>query len=335
MKSKLILLASVTSLLVVFQTCSTTSVPLPVDSSGLMKIEDVLKGNDPQLIDLLNTVRGSVGKRGPGSKTIWSRKNDFGLGLYISANHVYGLSSWQSRRTEYFDLASENPGIFETSQIPPANGNSELGSTLIADFPLMHFDISPLATNSTILPSEDFYLGIIDNQRVEQGPFPKYPGMVQKNTPLQLYDPDNRTKADQTWTIPMSGENALLVGYPQDVQNYPNGAVAFGKIMSDAEAEAAISKLQIAGDSEGNIPYNSAVEFLVEARGLAGMSGGGVFNSAGQLLGIMVRSSDVENAPKIIRVVKTSHIKAKVMNFYSSLSQADKDKLRPYISGEL
>ncbi len=60
-------------------------------------------------------------------------------------------------------------GIFETSKIPPIDGKVELGSMLIADFPLMHFDIAASATNATILPAEDFYLGIIDNQRVKQG----------------------------------------------------------------------------------------------------------------------------------------------------------------------
>ncbi|MPR37239.1 serine protease [Salmonirosea aquatica] len=335
MRSRLILLAFLAGVLWIFQSCSKATVQLPVDTSRLMRIEDVLQGDDHQLLDLLNIVRGSVGKRGPGSKTIWSTKNDFGLGLYVSANHVYGLNSWRTRSAEYFDLATVNPGIFETSQIPPENGYSELGTTLTADFPLMHFDISVSATNTTILPSEDFYLGIVDNQRVKQGMFPQYPVLVQTNAPLQMYDPGNRSKADQTWNEPIKGERAILVGYPQDVVNYPNGAVAYGKILSDKEAESILTQLRSAGDSEGDIPYNSLIEFIVEAPGIAGMSGGGVFNSTGQLLGIMVRGSEVENVPRIIRAVKVSHINSKLKKFYSSLPQADKDKIRSYVSGEL
>tara|TARA_B100000809_G_scaffold99764_1_gene98308 strand:- start:126 stop:1154 length:1029 start_codon:yes stop_codon:yes gene_type:complete len=309
--------------------------PPSIDIVGLSKIEDILNGDDQNLIDLLNIVRGSVGKKGPASKTIWSRKNDYGLGLYISANHVYNINGWSSRDAEFFDITSENLGVFETSQIPPTNGDIVWGNTLIADFPLIHFDISPSATNTNILPSEDFYLGIIDNQRVEQGDFPQYPNLVQINTPLDMYDQYNRTKLDQTWNIPYDGENTMLVGYPQDKENYPNGAVAIGKILSDLEAETIINELKVVGDSEGDIPYNSLVEFFAEATGLAGMSGGGAFNSDGQLLGIMVRASDVENAPKVIRVVKIAHIRSKLTEFYNGLSQTDKEKINSLISGEI
>lgn len=324
-------------LLVLFYSCSKDNVePTPsIDAEGLTKIEDVLNGDDQSLIDLLNKVRGSVGKRGPASKTIWSRNNDYGLGLYISANHVYGLNTWSSRNAELFDLHSENLGIFENSQIPPVDGSVALGNSLIADFPLIHFDISTSATNTSILPAEDFYLGIMDNQRVEKSLFAQYPDLVKTNTPLRMYDPFNRTETGQTWNTPILGKNVISVGYPQDVENFPNGAVVFGKVLSDEESAIAIDELQAAGDTEGEIPYDATVEFLVKATAIPGMSGGGVFNSDGQLLGIMVRSSDTENAPKIIRVVRITYIKSKLMDFYNGLSQTDKNKLSPFVRGEL
>lgn len=321
---------------VLFQSCNKKSTDdPPIANGGIISIEDVLNGQDQSLISILNKVRGSVGTRGPASKTIWSRKNDYGAGLYISANHVYGISGWNSRNAAFFNLFAENPGIFETSQIPPINGNIALGNTLIADFPFMHFDISPTATNTTILPSEDFYLGIIDNQRVEQSPFAQYPGLVQTATPLQMFDVDNRTKAVQTWNTPVAGEKLIVVGYPQDKIKYPNGAVANGKILTDAEAADAIRQLKAAGDPEGDVPYNPNAEFWVDAKAIAGMSGGGAFNAAAQLVGVMVRASDKENAPKIIRVVKLSYIRDKLVEFYHGLPEAEKNKVRPFISGEL
>ncbi|MCF6297330.1 MAG: serine protease [Flavobacteriaceae bacterium] len=342
MKIKSLIHLLLAGLFVFCQSCSKDSgnpnpitPPSSIDIVGLSKIEDILNGDDQNLIDLLNIVRGSVGKRGSASKTIWSRKNIYGLGLYISANHVYNINGWNSRSAEFFDITSENLGIFETSQIPPTSGDIVFGNTLIADFPLIHFDISPSATNTSILPSEDFYIGIIDNQRVKQGDFPQYPNLVQINIPLNMYDPYNRTKLDQTWNTPYDGENAILVGYPQDEENYPNGVVVTGKILSDLEAETIIDELKAAGDSEGDIPYNSLVEFFIEAQGLAGMSGGGAFNSDGELLGIMVRASDTENAPRVIRVVKITHIKSKLNEFYNDLSQADKEKINSFISGEI
>lgn len=322
-------------LIAVGTACRRNDPAVPKNDLKVPKIEDVLNGNDQNLINLLHKVRGSVGRRGPASKTIWSRKNDHGLGLYISANHVYGLSGWNSRNADFFDLFTANPGIFETSQIPPTNGNTALGNTLIADFPLMHFNISPSATNTTILPAEDFYLGIIDNQRVEQGPFAKHPDLVQTAAQLQMYDPQNRTKAGQTWNTPVTGEKAIAVGYPQDKASYPNGAVAYGKILSDTEAADIIRQLKTAGDSEGDIPYDPGVEFLIAAQAIGGMSGGGVFNAEGQLLGIMVRASDHENAPKIIRVVKVPYIRSRMVEYYNGLRETSKGKIRPFISGEL
>ena len=335
MKAKMLFLILLVAATTIFQSCNKKS---PDASKGLLKVptmEAVLNGSDQNLINLLNKVRGSVGRRGPGSKTIWSRKNDYGLGLYISANHVYGVSGWTSRNAQVFDLSTENLGIFETSQIPPANGNITLSNTLIADFPFLHFDVSSSATNTTILPEEDFYLGIIDNQRIEQGPFPKYPKTVQKNTPLEMYDPGNRTKANRTWNNPIDGEKAIAVGYPQDRANYPNGAVAYGKILSDPEVATVMLKLKAAGDSEGDLTYNPNVEFFVEAEVIPGMSGGGVFNSEGQLLGIMVRGSDQEKSPKIVRVVKIAFIQSKMSSLYNGLSESVKVKIRPFISGEL
>lgn len=333
--AKTFLLVSLVAYGTVNQSCKKNNPVADEPDYKVPKMEDVLSGNDQNLINLLNKVRGSVGKRGPASKTIWSRKNEYGLGLYLSANHVYGLSGWSSRYAQVFDLNSERLGVFETSQLPPINGEIALGNTLIADFPLMHFDISDDATNTTILPEEDFYFGIIDNQRTQQGPVVKHPDFIQNSIPLQMYDPNMRTKANQTWSLPIAGEKVIAVGYPQDNINYPNGAVVNGKILSNAESVSIVQELKTAGDSEGDISYNPTVEFFVDAQAIAGMSGGGVFNSEGQLLGIMVRASDKKKAPKIIRVVKISYIKSKMNAFYEELSAAKKNMIRPFINGEL
>lgn len=308
---------------------------IPNGDKELLKIEQALASNDQDLIALLNKVRGSVGKIGPGSKTIWSRKNDYSLGLYISANHVYGISGWGTRNPEFFDITKENKGIFEGSQIPQKNGVIELGKTLIADFPLMHFEISSSVTNTTILPIEDFYLGVVDNQRVEQKAFPQYPSTVKINSQLDMYDPSNRTLAVNTWSNHEPGTKAILIGYPQDNKAYPNGAVTMGNILTDSEAISVLKILKDEGDEEGNVPYNENVEFIVQAKAVAGMSGGGVFNNSGELLGIMVRASTSSNSKNIVRVVKINYIRNKMIDFYNSLSVSNKEKIKPFISGEI
>lgn len=313
--------------------CKRHDPAVPGEELKIYRLEKILTGDNQYLINLLNQVRGSVGTRGNASKTLWSRKNHYGLGLYICANHVYGLDGWPSRKAQFFDLSSEKPGIFETSTLPSSSGKITGGDTLSADFPLIHFDISPAVTNTTILPEEDFYLGIVDNQRIPRSPFPVYPEGIKTDAPLQMYDPAGRTRAPQTWNEPVHGENAIAIGYPADKANFPNGAVVYSKILPHTQAEEVIRKLKATGDEEGSIPYNPGVEFLIDAPGFPGMSGGGVFNSSGQLLGIMVRAS--QHTPEIIRVVKAAFIRSEMIRFYNTLPESDKEKIRPFISGEL
>lgn len=308
---------------------------IDINRKELVKIEDVINSDNQAFKILLEKVRGSVGKRGAGSKTIWSRKNDFGLGIYISANHVLGIEQWGNKTEEFFELKNTNNGIFLTSKLPQTNGSIELGDTLSADFPFYHSNISLSASNTTILPEEDFYIGIVDNQKTKEGLLAIYPESVQTYHPLIMYDPYNRTKDIKTWNEAIANEHIILVGYPRNVENYPNGAVLYTNILTDTEAEQAIIKLRSAGDAEGNINYKKEVEFFVYGKGLAGMSGGGVFNSQGQCLGIMVRASNTNGAPEIIRVIRIKYILDKMVKFYYSVPNNVKSKFVSFIRGEI
>ncbi|MCL3782227.1 serine protease [Prolixibacteraceae bacterium JC049] len=300
----------------------------------LSKLEDALNNKNQKFVNLLNKIRGSVGTSGPGSKVIWSRKNTSGLGIYVSANHVINLNNWNSRNEGFIDPAKINWGVFVGSKIPPVSGKISLGNTLSASFPFYHPQIPASATNTTILPANDFYIGIIDNQKVIDNGLGQSPSLLQTKTPLEMYDPNNRTKMAQTWASVTPGDTIVALGYPQNKNSYPNGAVSSGTIYSDNDAENIITKLKLAGDEEGNIPYNSDVEFIAKAKGVAGMSGGGVFNKEGQLIGIMVRATKLNNEP-ILRVVRLSYIRSKIITFYNTLSSSDRTKFSFYIGEEL
>jgi hypothetical protein len=308
--------------------------PTGIVQTNLVKIEDALDHSSTDFVNLINKVRGSVGTNGAGSKVVWSKKNDHNLGLFVSANHVYGIKTWPSLSEEFIDIAVINNGIFVGSKLPPANGNVRLANEHIANFGLYHPPIPSNATNTTILPKDDFYLGIVDNQRVVDNGLGNYPGLVQTSTPLQMYDPNNRTQATQTWSIVMANEIVIAVGYPQDKVKYPNGAISTGRIYSDTEAENIIQSLYINGDTEGSIPYDPQVEFIANVSAIAGMSGGGVFNTDGQLLGIMVRATELKGEP-VLRVVRITFIKQKIEAFYNLLSVSDKNKIRRFIGKEL
>jgi hypothetical protein len=161
-----------------------------------------------------------------------------------------------------------------------------------------------------------------------------YPEIIQTNTPLTMYDPQNRTLSEKTWAEAVDGEQIMVVGYPQNMENYPNGAVSIGNIFTDSDAVEMVNLLFQHGDEEGDIPYNAEVEFLVDARVVGGMSGGGVFNAEGQLLGIMVRGTEINDQP-IVRVVRVSYIKATFERFYQTLFQDEQDYLKQFIGSEL
>lgn len=301
---------------------------------NLYRIEDALLQSDTDFVKLLNKVRGSIGTNGSGSKVVWSRKNDYNLGLFVSANHVYTISSWPTLNEGFIDLATINNGIYTGSKFPSTNGQFSFTNELTANFGLYHPDIPSNATNTTILPINDFYLGVIDNQKVQETNLGIYPNLVQTSIPMQMYDPYHRSMSNHTWFTAETNEIVIAVGYPQDKVTYPNGAVSTGKVYSDEEAENIIQSLQQNSDVEGSIPYNPEVEFLANVKAVAGMSGGGIFNSEGQLLGIMVRSTELNGEP-ILRVVRMSYIVQKLKAYYDSLSTSDKNKIRPFISGEL
>lgn len=308
--------------------------PTVIDSTNLIKIEDALKSNDLNFVKILRKIRGSVGTNGPGSKVIWSKKNDYNLGLYISANHVYGLSSWTTLNEEFIDLSKINNGLFLGSRLPPANGDITLTNELVASFSLYHPQIPSNATNTTILPKDDFYLGMLDNQRIVDNGLANYPNPLQTTTPLQLYDPDLRTTSSQTWAEVVDLQTIYAIGFPQDQLKYPNGAVSSGKVYTDLAARQIIQSLKLKNDPEGLIPYNPEVEFMVNATAIAGMSGGGVFNANGQLLGVMLRATTLDGQP-ILRAIRLKYIKSKVLAFYQKLPIADQNKFRTFISGEL
>ena len=325
-------------LMISFVSCLSDK-PTPDPSSSqfyhLYPTEEILSHQREEFRIALEKIRGSIGKRGSGSKTVWSRKNPWGIGLYLSANHVYSVLGWKKRSPEWFDNSKENLGIFETSQIPSPDGSLLPGNLLSADFPFLHLEISPGVTNSLILPEEDFYLGLIDNQKVEAKLFAQYPQTLDIKTSLELFDPHQRTLAERTWAKPSPGEIVIGMGFPADTKNFPKGAVAIGKVLSIAEAEVCLGQLKEAGDSEGEIPYRPEAEFFLDSQGLPGMSGGGVFNFQGQLLGIMVRASNQNKAPKIIRVVKVEYILKKLQQFLSTLGEEEKAYLLLFLEKEL
>lgn len=116
------------------------------------------------------------------------------------------------------------------------------------------------------------------------------------------------TLANPTHATPDENDTVLLVGYPNAMEGKLAAAVA--RVLSDEAAVDALAELAAAGDEEGSIAYDPAVELLVSGpAGTAGvgMSGGAVFSTTGVYLGVMVRASTAPGA-QIVRVVRQRYI---------------------------
>lgn len=302
----------------------------------LFAIEKALNFNDPARVALLDKVRGSVGVVGSGSRTIWSRKNAAGLGLYVSANHVHGISSWANLDAEYIDISLQENGRFNNAHLIADNGDVNLFTEITSDFPLYHPSITSNISNSDILPKDDFYIGVIDNQkRTNDGLDRLYkPEVIQLHTPLALYDPQARTTSQITWNSAIADQDVMIVGYPQNRTTYPFGATSIGKVLSTATANELIAKLAENGDQEGDIAYNAEAEFIVNAKSVVGMSGGGVFNTNGELLGIVVRGAAL-NGQSMVRVVRMSYIQNNIETFFRTLYQDEKNFLKQFFGDEI
>ncbi|GAA0367638.1 hypothetical protein GCM10009092_34950 [Bowmanella denitrificans] len=292
-------------------------------------VEKILEADDSNLAKLLERVRGRVGTFRSGSISIIGTNSETGLGFYASANHVFGLSSWLDFAEGHIE-DFYGQGIYATSHIVAHSGEINLWDMNTANFPLYHADISADAQNTTIVPAEDFYLGLVDSQTIPVSNLAQYPEDINTQTPVSLYDPDQVLSTNTTWTQAQSGIKVLALGYPQDTVSYPYGRASVGSILTDQAAEQAILALKAQGDEEGNIPYNAQVEFIANFPAQAGMSGGSVFDEKGRLLGVMVRSTATQDA-SYTRVVRISYIRERFQHYYQTLSADQKAHLQQFV----
>lgn len=85
----------------------------------------------------------------------------------------------------------------------------------------------------------------------------------------------------------------IAIGYPHHSLGSGDGLLAYsvGQVLSDARASAASA-----------VPYDAEVEVVIGGPAAIGMSGGGLFDHDGALLGVLVRATpqlQVESNPDI------------------------------------
>lgn len=281
----------------------------------------------------LEKVRGRVGKRvSAGSFVVWSTRTQDGYALVTGAMHTMGASRYALLGEEVHEevVVPGTTGVLDRS-VPAATG--ELGPKDVSPYYDLYHPEIPAAEHTqglrNITPKHDFYVGIVDAQRLplmnDIAPVPddRQPGLV------PLYDPEGTATLTPSISVPKAGVDLLLVGYPA-VGPF-TGAFSVGKVLTDDEVATTFEALRAAGDEEGSLPYDPSVEFIVAAKALGGMSGGGVFDQDGRLTGVMVRASGTPGAPDIVRVVRASMIASRLETAVAALPEATKDAVTPYL----
>jgi hypothetical protein len=181
-----------------------------------------------------------------------------------------------------------------------------------------------------ILPRNDFFVGVIDSQKVVMEPFPNAPEPLKHESPT-IFDPIDLTSTAPTYVSVTSGESVIMMGYPQSEEFGGELAACVGRVLSDAEADEAIKMLSEHDDEEGGIAYDEEVEMIMEGFAVVGMSGGGVYNQEGKQVGILTRASNEYDGKQYVRAVRMTFVVDNLMSAYEKLSDLDKSIISQYL----
>lgn len=254
--------------------------------------------------------------------------------MVVSAVHTLGegwLGPGGSDIPERLSAPGAEPGATRIFLVGADGGEpDDLASVL---FVLYHPQIPAAESGNNlrgVLPRHDFFVGVIDSQKVQVQPLPQAPGPLRHEAP-KVFDPHDLTMVGPTYDGAMDGETVILMGFPNvgDLAGAMVGSV--GIVLDDAQAVDAVAALAAVGDVEGTIPYDPEAEVILSAEASSGMSGGGVFDRNGRLVGIMVRASEKRDGQQYVRAVRMTYVVSRLTAAFQALDQSEQALLRPYL----
>ncbi|MCP4607301.1 MAG: trypsin-like peptidase domain-containing protein [Planctomycetes bacterium] len=313
----------------------TTPVPTvcqPV--TPLFSATEVISDQDHPCREWIHKLQGRVSKNGNMSASVWSLHTETGTGLIVSALHTLGegyLGPGGSFIEERLRNPNEQPRATRIFLVKDDNATvDKLASVL---FILYNPQVPPEQSGNhlrDILPRHDYFVGVIDSQKVVMEPFPSEPAPLKHEAPV-IVDPSGLTMVVPTYSDVHPGGSVVLMGYPQTGDYAGMLAASVGSVLSDAEAEGVIKELTVLGDEEGGIDYDPEAEMIIKGQALVGMSGGGVYDLDGKQVGIMVRASEVHDGKQYVRAVRMTFVVDKLMSAYDALSDAERDAVNLYL----
>jgi hypothetical protein len=286
--------------------------------SALFPAAGVLATPDHDCFAWIDDLRGRVARSGSASATMWTQVTVSGNPLITSAIHTLGVG-WFGPEGDAIPMTLRNPkDQFGVARIRLFDAESDGISTSAT--PLFDFFNPEIPSGEhadrlrNILPRHDFFVGVIDNQRLSTDPA-EVPGPLQIGE-VPIRDPAGATMTSPAFADPASNEIVLLLGFPSG----EDLSASVGRVLSDDEARSVVAALAAAGDEEGAIFYDAEAEMILEADAAVGMSGGGVYDRQRRQLGIIVRVSEAVALPTYVRAVRMSFVVTQMQSAFDTLS---------------
>ena len=311
------------------------SLPDNCDSkTGLFSPFSVLEADDHPCRPWVESVYGRAARSSNASAAVWTTQTESGAGLLVSAVHTLGVG-WYTPAGQDVPEVLQDPAA--TTGVPRIFLITSNGAA-VDDRATPMFDLYnpaiPGEENANfffdILPRHDFFVAVVDDQKIDVSPLVGMPELL-RNEPPALFDPAGLAMGTPTYAAAEPGELVMMIGFPGSGTLAGQLAASVGRVLDDDEAEQAIVDLAAAGDVEGDIAYDAEVEMLVEGEALGGMSGSGVFDTAGRLVGVLVRASDPLEGTRYIRAVRMTFIASELEGAFADLPPIDQEAVAPYV----
>jgi len=324
-------------------TLSSTAIPTATPDSPkrlcqpvtpLFSVVEVISDQDHPCWEWVYKLQGRVTKNSQQSASVWSLRTEAGTALVVSALHTLGqgyLGPGGSLIEERLRDPAEEPGATRIFLVKDKDGSVDSLASVL--FILFNPEVPPEQSGNfllDILPRHDFFVGVIDSQKVVMEPLPGEPAPLRHEPPVIL-DPSDLTTVAPTYADVNPGDAVVLIGYPQADHLAGMLAASIGRVLSDPEAEDTIKELAALGDEEGGIAYDPEAEMVIEGHSVVGMSGGGVYDRAGKQVGILVRASNEYDGKQYVRAVRMTFVVARLLSAYEALSDTERAAVSPYL----
>jgi len=297
-------------------------------------VVEAISDQDNPCREWLYKLQGRVTKNSSQSASVWSLRTEAGTALIVSAIHTLGegyLGPGGSLIEERLRDPVEIPGATRIFLVKGEDGSVDSLASVL--FILYNPEVPPEQSGNhllDILPRHDFFVGVIDSQKVVMEPLPGTPAPLRHESPV-IFDPSDLTTVAPTYADANPGDAVVLMGYPRTGDLEGILAASIGRVLSDTEAEASIKELAALGDEEGGIAYDPEVEMIIEGHSVVGMSGGGVYDREGRQVGILVRASYEYDGKQYIRAVRMTYLATSLMAAYEALSDTERAAVSPYL----